>query len=545
MGGWYLLARGGVFRQVADVMKKLTSLGMAALLPILPAAAEVKLSERLTRIAGHLGEGGAHFSVTDSTDDLRNFGELIDQALGALPEGEVPFELKVEDIFDDLGLLALEGSGSSSHKVGEFWHNRTFFLTNGKHEGVLSLLGDEPEASIVSEFAPAGADFVMETTLDLREVERTYRKVAEAIGMDEEQEVGELLTNEVTGLGLSLADIFVDFTVRGALVFWMDDEKTFEASPGVQTPVPHFAARLDNAGLLWKMLKEELEGNEEVVIEEKDGEWIVRPKEQRMEVPWGTAQPQLVWSPETNQMFVSWAEADLKLCRGEGAKLTSDADFKRATTGFPAATNGLIYISRQNLEKAAKGVSQLVGEMPEEFQGVLNELMPHFETMVSQGGFAGGFSVEKDGFLFVANLPFPLKGNSSLLGVGGIATVATLAGIATPLIMQTKGNADAAVDMANMQAVADAQLLYKLKKGGFAYTLKDLAAEKMIELDVAGELEEQGVVFMVKSSGEAGNGGMIAFLSSRASDDEVLVAFGDGRVEVLSDDELGKLHEGE
>jgi hypothetical protein len=68
---------GGDKQTDCKVIKLLISLGIAALFPILPAVAGVKLSERLTRIAGHLGEGGAHVSVTDSKDDLQNLGELI------------------------------------------------------------------------------------------------------------------------------------------------------------------------------------------------------------------------------------------------------------------------------------------------------------------------------------------------------------------------------------------------------------------------------------------------------------------------------------
>ncbi|MEN8678897.1 MAG: hypothetical protein ABF391_02500, partial [Akkermansiaceae bacterium] len=62
-------------------MKRFLSLCAAAILPALPASADVKLSERLTRIAGHLGEGGVHFSVTDSQDDLKDLAGLLDKFL--------------------------------------------------------------------------------------------------------------------------------------------------------------------------------------------------------------------------------------------------------------------------------------------------------------------------------------------------------------------------------------------------------------------------------------------------------------------------------
>lgn len=98
-------------------MKKFILLCVAALLPVLPAAAEVKLSGTLTRIAGHLGDGGVHFSVTDLKDDLKNLGQLIDKVIEAVPEADIPPGLNVETLFEELGFYAVQGRGSLGKAV--------------------------------------------------------------------------------------------------------------------------------------------------------------------------------------------------------------------------------------------------------------------------------------------------------------------------------------------------------------------------------------------------------------------------------------------
>lgn len=510
-----------------------------------PVGAEVRLSERLTRIAGHLGDGGAHFSVTDSKDDLKDLSGLIDQVIGALPDGQLPAGLKVEALFEDLGLFALEGSGASSHQVGDLWHSRSFFLTNGKHEGVLSLLGKESRISAARGFAPAGADLVLETSLDLREVERTMVKIAKAFGPDAEEEVASEMKSAITSAGLSLADLFVDFTVRGTLVLWMDDEKTFEMGPELMLPVLHFAGRLENAGLLWKILKKEMEGNDESVLEEKDGEWTLRPKEKDVEAPWGMVQPQLVFNPESGELFVAMSDADLAACRGKGPKISEDADFEIAATGFPGKLSGLAYVSKDVLNLITKLTKEFSGEIPEEARGMVMEVIPHLEKLAARGGFAGGFAVEKDGFLFVANLPFPIKGGGLLGGAGGIATIATFAGIAAPVMVKAKQAAEQVSDFARMKQLAVAQMVYQIDEGKFAGSLRELAKGGALDPELQEALDQAGVMFTITEAGKAGKGRMLAFLPSRTPEDVVVVSFADGAVQKMSRDELDELLSGE
>lgn len=539
--GRNLLAVRVMIGQHWDVMKKIPAFCAAVLLPILPVAGEVKLSERLTRIAAHLGDGGVHFSVTDSKDDLKNLGEFIDNILTAVPDVEIPRGLRVETLFNDLGLYAIEGRGASSHQVGNLWHNRSFVLTNGDHEAVLSLLGDGAREPVAREFAPAGADLVLETSLNLREVERTAKKIARAFGPEVEEEVGMGLKEKVTNAGLALADIFTDFTVHGTLVFWLDQERTFPIDEERELPVPHFAARLDNAGIVWKLLKSEL--GDDSVIQEDDGELYLTPRNAKQDSPFGPIEPRFVWNPAKKQLFFGMTSGDLAACRGNGEKITTDEDFQKATAGLPEKTSGLAYASKDLFGLFVNLAKEFSAEVPPEAEGIVKELMPYVEKLAKEGGYAAAYSVEKDGFLFAANLPYPVKGESSLMGVGGVAAVATLASLGNAGFNQAVTQAREAQQINQMKMIAIAQIQYEIEEGVFATSLRQLVEAETLEREFAIQLDQAGLMFAVTAAGGAGKEGVIAYLQSPEPRGEVIVAFEDGSVKVLTRAELAELME--
>lgn len=517
-------------------MKRFLSLCAAAILPALPASADVKLSERLTRIAGHLGEGGVHFSVTDSQDDLKDLAGLLDKFLSLVPKDELPARPQFETLLDDLGLYALQGRGSSAHQVGDLWHNRSFMLTNGKHEGVLSLLGDEAEETVAREFAPAGADLVLETSLNLREVERMARKISRSFGDEAEEEFGATFSEEVTNLGLSLAEIFADFTVHGTLVFWLDEEKTFEMGPESEFPVPHFAARLDNAGMVWNLLKAEL-GADSLVVEKGD-ETILTPKDAREESPFGVLELRFVWNASRKQLFFSLNEEDLATCRGKGARITDDAGYTVATTGFPQKTSGLAYASKDFLSLAIELAKQFSSEVPPEGQEAVHEIMPYLEKLAKRGGYAGAFAVGDDVFLFLANLPVPVKGDSPMMGLGGVTAVATLAGIATPLILKAKKAGDDTRTLANLKTYASAQLSFHAEFGKYAASTNQLVEKGYLPREVVSILAESGFESFVDSDFEPNQKAIMGVADCLRDPDSVLVVRSDGSASRITLEEL-------
>ena len=513
--------------------KRLLSCCLLAAISISPVSAEVKLSEKLTKIAGHLGEGGAHFSVTDSGDDLKDLAVFLDQVIGALPDTDLPPGFKLESLFGELGLYALQGSGQSAHQKGGLWHNRSFFLTDGDHEGMLSLLGKKAGPTVAHEFAPAGADLILETSLDLREVEGMARKLAIISGPEGVADVEKTFSEKLGASGMTLAGLFADLTVRGTLVFWLDEEKTFKMGPESSYPVPHFAARLDNAAIVWSLLIAEMSEMGELVKEGDEVKFI--PDESEMESPFGLLTPHFVWNPDKKQLFFSLTEADLAACRGKGARVTTDLDFQTATEGFPEASNGLAYFSRDFLVAAVAVGKDLSRDLPPEAGELVVNLTPYFETLSRKGGYAGAFAVEEDGFLFVANTPVPVKGGGMLSSLSGVATVATLAGIATPLILRAQKAGDDAQKGGSLKAYAGAQLMHRQEYGEYANSVERLVEKSILTRDIADELGEAGVEITVDPRARADSSmTIIGVAPSSQSPGSVLVARADGSVSKIT-----------
>lgn len=514
-------------------MKIIATSCFALFVSCLPLSAEVKLSDRLAKIAVHLGEGGAHFSVTDSEDDLKDLAVILDQVFAVIPELALPPGLKVESLFEDLGLYALQGSGQSSHQLEELWHNRSFFLTDGKHDGLLSLLGAGAGATVAPEFAPAGADLVLETSLDLRQVKAMADKISAMVGPEATGEVDSIFAEALGAGGLTLSALFEDLAVRGTLVFWLDEARTFSMGPEGAYPVPHLAGRLDNAAILWSLILAEFGEMGELV--EEGGEVTLIPEDAEIESPFGPLTPRLVWSPKTKSLFFGMTEEDLALCRGEGARLATDREFQRATEGFPEKTSGLAYLSRDFLETALAVGKEFSGELPPEAGEVVEALTPYAETWSRKGGYAGAFAVEESGFLSVANLARPIKGGGAMTGLGGISAIGMIAGMTTPLVLKAEARADE-MKLANaLKVYAMAQNLYRDEKGRYAKGLDELVDGKFMDVVppvleeadfevVVWEREQKGVVWATTIIGKA---------SSRNDPDMVLVARADGSVTTI------------
>ncbi|YCM43948.1 hypothetical protein V2O64_21800 [Verrucomicrobiaceae bacterium 227] len=508
-------------------MKRMGLLSSVMVLGVSSLSAEVKLSEKLTRIAGHLGEGGVHFSVTDAQEDLKDLAQLGDVVIENLPDLDLPPNLKVEQLFSDLGLYSFQGRGSSSHQIGNFWHNRSFILTDGKHEGLFSLLGEVSQEPISSDFAPAGADLVLETTVDLREIERTSRKIGKAFGPEADSEIKAAFAEKITELGLSMADLFADFTVRGTIVLWLDEEKTFELEEGVSVPVPHLAARMDNAGTVWVALKSQLEADSTIV--EKDGEVIVTPESGPFPTPFGEIMPTIIWNPKSQQLFAALTGEDLAVCRGDGPKLASTDSFKNATIRFPKEVSSLAYVSGDVFRLTEILTKQFLPQAPPEGQAMIAQILPYLEKLGTDGGYAAAIAVEKDGYLSVGNFPFPVKGDSSMMGLGGVSLIATLSGLATPAILKARKSADKAETITNMKVLMTAMIQFLSDKGRYP--------ESLVELEnsgLAAQLFVTGAVDSVSWVPVEGDPGSLTVFAYQELTDLGIVVYGTADGAVMS-----------
>lgn len=516
--------------------KALMALGCGAALMGSTVLAEVTLSERLTKIAKHLGDGGVHFLVTDSEDDLRDLAGLLDRFLEAVPEDEakeIPAGFSFEQIFGDLGLLAIEGRGSSAHQVDDHWHNRSFLMTDGKHEGLLSLLGKRSEAPMALEFAPAGADLVLETTLDLTAFEATARKVVQPFGAEAIAEVEKGLKREIPELGTTLSEFMDDFKVRGTIVIWLDDEKTFELNPETKFPVPHFAAKMENAGTVWQLLEKELVAKSEV--KEVDGQLVITPKDGPTPTPFGEILPQIVWNEGTGDLFLSLTPEDLLACLADGPKLGASPSFQQATKDFPETASTMAYVSSDFFRLVERLTKEFGPMAPPEGQEFIQEVLPYLEKLGTKGGYAAAFSVQEEGFLGAANFPWPVKGDSFMAGFGGLIGVPMIAGFATPAILKAKKSGDDTMKLNKAKRLAEMAITMDLEEGKFPTSLAELRIATAGD-DFWIDFDEEEIVWVAKKAPTEAKEVVVYYLVP--SKGQNIVGFADGSARLIPAEEL-------
>jgi len=460
------------------------------------ASGQVKLSDRLAKIGSHLGEGGVHYSVTDGEGDMEAMAIFLDEMIRSLPDADIPEGLKFQSAGKDLGVYQVLGTGTSSSRQGEYWHNRTFWLTAGKHDGLLSLLGGTGVEAVAPSLAPIGTDLVLETELDLRQVVPVLKKMVKAVDAQASGELEGALAEPLTDGGEPIGKILPKISVRLTVGLWLDDEKQVELMPGLKLPAPHLFARLDRAKVLWELISSELKDESEVI--KKDGETTYLGPEE--ETPFGKMRPHLVWNEKSDQLWFSLFDDTLKVCRGEGKKLKDDPQFQAATNGLSADKNNMnAYVSARALEliKQGAGIAKMMNEEAAVAVSMVEEVLKRAD---SKNGYALTLSLLEDGILVGSNSAFPNKG-SSMAGPGGVAGIAVLAGLATPAILKAKKNADKAREINNMRQLSIALIAYDADFGELPAELALLEKEGILDVGVLSELAAPGLVYRGKSLG--------------------------------------------
>ncbi len=380
---------------------------------------DLELSEKLSKIGKHLGKGGVHFSVTDTEGDLERMVGWVDRLLEVAISDDLPEGFSADGVVDDLGLYSVRGSGASVRKEGDLWHHRSFVLTDGKHEGMLSLFGKRSGEFGALKFAPKGADLVAEISLDLREIEKVLRKVAGRFGEEARQEVDDFLGGKAGELKMSVAELFLKMSVRGTLAVWLDEKETFELGPEMVYPVPHVAARVENGQVFWELIKKEVMKEEHSIVERVGDEVVVKPKEMPDgAVPWGKVEPQLRYNRKTKELIFAMSDKALKRTRDGGERFEETEDFKQATVGFPEKGSGLVYVSEELLTLLTKNMGSFVGMIEqEEVKSLVEEVLPSLDKVAQAGGYAAAFAVQEEGILSVANLPIAMKDSGGMLSL--------------------------------------------------------------------------------------------------------------------------------
>ena len=491
-----------------------------------------KLSERLAKIAGHLGEGGVHFSVTDQEGDLEAVVDFLDELLPRLleKEGQLPPGFKIKKLVRETGLLELQGSGSSCHQAGGQWHNRSFYLVDEK-KGLLSIFGKKSSSWSAPAWAPASTALCLETEIDLRTAVRTGHRIASLFDQDEGWKEG--LEQSVSSAGITLASLLNNLSIRASLAVWLDEKKTFEIPDAGEMPVPHFAVKIDRADFLWKTWGEEMMADS--IVEKADGViTVLAPEEAIGDTPIGKLRPVVIYEEKTKTLWLALRPEDLKEARGGTEKLKTQADFVKAIKGLPDQGNMLGYVSPKVLPLVKSGVKMAAaGNLSDEEAKVFLKVVMGLLDKLDNGlGQAGVVCAVDEGFLIASNTVLPNKG-SQMSGAGAVSSVAVLAGLAVPTILKVRIAGDLTRQTVNLRQLGIALLEYEEEHGKYPASLDEMLGKEIIPDEFLRILMQDIVYLPGNEDGDANTilaytrldyAGKVAYLCNDASVKQVPLA---------------------
>jgi hypothetical protein len=330
----------------------------------------------------------------------------------------------------------------------------------------------------------------------------------------------------------------------------MDAGKRWNASPQIELPTIDVAMRIERGMWLWERFGKMIEADAEV--SERDGNKVVMaPKE--MDTPMGKVRPIIVLNQKEDVIWVALTEAYLERCQSAESTLASSEDFKKATTGFPETGNGLIYVSADFCSELTERISKFsqvgAGELGAVETTMLVQLLTGLVSLEDgevSHGYAWCVANQEQGILSVANLPFADKNYGMM---SGIMPIATVFGMAAPMVVQARDSATDVKAMSDMRQIAMALLMHQADTGTFPAELEDLVKKEFITREALLELNGQNAggakvpfTYVGGLSSEADSDTIILY-SSAAVNGERICARVDGSVVRMIEIEFQELME--
>ena len=380
----------------------------------------------LQQVISHLDMNGQHFSVTNVDGDLELLCKFADEIISAFKTSEspIPKGFSLRKILLKSGLNQITAKGESSRELPQYWHNRTFYATGGHRDGVLSILGGKGKPFVVGDYAPAGADLVFETELNLKQIRDLAEFISGEFSGEAQRNVSQAFNQKLMGGAMSLADLFGQFDVRFSCALTLDNQHSWKMD-GVELPEMDFVARLDHGVWLWNEYGKELEKN--LKVESHKGVKIYSAPED-IPSPMGKLRPVLVVDKAKDQVWFALSKASYLACLDGKPKLGTSTSFQKATAGLSESGNVLGYISPECCSTliglVQKGVEQNADRDVK--QSILSLLSPIVKKLNESSGYAFTLANLDDGILMTANAPISTHSLSFVSGQVPLMSVANL-----------------------------------------------------------------------------------------------------------------------
>ncbi|GAA5493865.1 hypothetical protein Rhal01_00017 [Rubritalea halochordaticola] len=508
-------------------------------------AEPVKISPPLQQTVKQLDTDGIHFSITNIKGDLNEFSTLIDKIFLGVLKKESPelSKLSATKILEISGLTQAQTIGRSSKHVGDFYHNRTFIETKGSDRGLLSLIGNTPQPWASASYAPAGADLVVESNINLKLVPQTLREIATMLPGEQASQLEAFLDGPLPATQSRIGETLEKLDLRYSLIVDLDESKTWKGPDGEDYPAAYYCTRIDGAAkTLWPLYKDML-GSVIKYSSKGNVHTIVIPE--KMDTPWGPSQPVCVIDTDKNQIWMAFDQGFLDKCLSSEAKLADSESYQKATNRLPQQGFAHAYISgaacKQLLTLSKFG--SLLAEGDEDMAFLKGMLDPEVlnKTLTSPFGYAWAARHDRNGLLLAGNSPVPDKGSNKVMNstfmIAGLSAMSygpimrnIKASKRTQSIQEVKNLCMACYSYAEDHDGNFPKSLQDLTKDGYVDNLQDLIT---IDFPEKGMKVKYLPGFTMTS--KASN---ILMFSEADEDGQVIVCRLDGSVKIEAEEEL-------
>lgn len=381
---------------------KLKPLLLAALLVATPNITSAQSADKVDMkdVTNNLDMDGQFFMANNIEGDLRKLAALgTDFAQNAAKNGKscLPEGMDFTAVLKDFGLDELVAYGRSAKFAGDHWVSKMYLQNNGSNKGVFSMMGKKNTTYQAINFAPSGTDMVMEWSVDTRQLLKSMKNVPRC------ERIEKFMSRKMPS-GSTMEDMLKQFTMKMSLAVKLDDEKreVCPVYPEYTFPKLHGCMRMEGVNQIWKQVGP-MAGFMLKIEKQADGTLMMTPRKQKKNM-----NVVMLLDAENDLLWAATSPEFLTECRGDGAKLVADADFK-AISGGSTSGKAMAYISRQTCLEIRQVKEAKFNKQDKKYlsDDMIKKIMDHLTE--SKNGYYAEVSKGDKGVNFVLKAPCPVK----------------------------------------------------------------------------------------------------------------------------------------
>lgn len=389
---------------------KIKPLLLTALLVATPNITSAQSADKVDMkdVTNNLDMDGQFFMANNIEGDLGKLAALgTDFAQNAEKNGKscLPEDMDFTALLKDFGLDELVAYGRSAKFAGDHWVSKMYWQNNGSTKGIFSMMGEKNTDYQAINFAPSGTDMVMEWSVDTRQLMKSMKSVPKCERME------KFMSRKMTD-GSTMEDMLNQFTMKMSLAVKLDDKvrEVCPVYPEYTFPKLHGCMRMEGANLMWKQVGP-MAGFMLKMEKQADGTMLMTPHKQKKNM-----NIVMILDAEKDLLWAATSPEFLAECRGDGAKLVADPDFKAISDGSTTG-KAMAYISRQTCLEIRQVKETKFKKKDKKYlsDDMIKKIMDHLTE--SKNGYYAEMRKGDKGVNFVLKAPCPVK--EIMCGRGG------------------------------------------------------------------------------------------------------------------------------